>query len=159
MIVIISTILFICTFYTYNIYVATITIGIFNFIIFLLFKIIYKKINLKFLVSSFFLIFFGIISIYFKNDIFIKLKTSFFYWCLFIILILLITNKKLLKKIKINKKYINIIKIDFALLFLIMGFINLYIINNYSTKTWILFKIVFFPIIIFIYIFLKSNKS
>lgn len=154
-----SFVLFFIFFLLFNLYIATILIGFLYLFYFILNKIIFKKTNMKFIILSFFLIFLGLFSLYMNNDIFIKLKTSFVYWFFFAIFILSNVSKKLFKnKINLDKRYSILLKLDFAILFLILGFLNLYITINFETKIWFFFKIFVFPFIIFFYALIRLYK-
>ncbi len=107
-------------------------------------------------------LFFCSVSIIFKNDIFIKWKSTIIYWiiCLiffyfYIFNIFFLSNQLLKINIKLDtyvNKYLNII---FSSFFFFLGFLNLYIIYNYNTQKWIFCKLILFPFITFVFLFFQ----
>ena len=161
MLSIFSLVIFFIFFYIFNIITATIAISFY----YLFFFIFFKKKNGVFLFEllfNFILFFvFGGISFVFNNDIFIKWKVSIVYWILSIVFLFFYFFKYSfisthLKKhnINLNKVVSNYINIYLFLIFLNLGLLNLYVAYNFSTKIWVMFKVVGFPLIIFMFIFI-----
>jgi intracellular septation protein len=157
MIKIIYTIIFLLTYYYYNIKYATATTASIFFIVIVNSKIKKNILNYKYIFIFILCLVSLFLSIIFDNDIFIKLKPTFIYWCIVIFFISSFNNKIfLLIEIKKNLIYIkNYIKYSFSIFFFLMGLLNLYIIINFDTYIWIIFKFVISLLMIIIFIVIQ----
>jgi len=132
----------------FDIYFAIYILILSNFVILIFSKIKTGKFNRRYIFAFIFVLIFGLATIYFKNDFFIKLKVTVIYWLLS--LLCLSTHifgykpfiKYLIDKtinlpdniwIKLNKSC--------SVFFILIGLINLFIMFNYSTDVWIKFKL------------------
>lgn len=84
----------------------------------------------------------------FHNDIFIKVKPSAIYWIFSLCLLgsQFIGKKNLMERmlseqIHIPKKIWTTLNSAWAAFFLMLGFLNLYVVYHYSTNTWVNFKL------------------
>ena len=90
----------------------------------------------------------GGVTIFFHDPMFIKWKPSVIYWLFALVLIgsQFIGKKPILKRMmgdKIHlpdKAWLNL-SISWAIFFTAMGAVNLYVVYNYSTNTWVNFKL------------------
>lgn len=140
--------LFFIAFKAFDIFVAT-----FVAIITTLLQVIYTKIktgkfNKSSLISFIAISVLGGATILFKNEMFIKWKTSAVYWLLGLAFLLtkVITKKTVMQhlvKVNINAPQhawskLNYLWVSF---FIAMGFLNLYVAYNFSTNAWVNFKL------------------
>ncbi len=157
-----SFLIFFLIFYISNITIATLGVGFYYFFLLIFFKIKNKKFNIMFLIYSFLFIFFGLIALFFNNDIFIKWKPTIMYWGFSLFCILSFFSRfsfflKYLISYNIKLKYEAIIFLHASLFsyFFVMGFLNLYVAYNYSTYFWLLFKILCSSFLTFIFFFFQ----
>jgi intracellular septation protein len=111
-------------------------------------KLKHGKVDKTLLLSAALVTILGSMTLYFQNDAFIKWKPTILYWAFFAVLIgaELFMHKNLMKTImgkemtlpdSVWKK----LNYAWAIFFLCLGFINLYIAFNYSIDTWANFKL------------------
>lgn len=137
------------TFYKiYDIFVATAIAIIATLIQVILTRIKTKKYNKTHLISLITISILGGATIFFKNEMFIKWKTTAVYWLLSLVFLFskVVSKKHLLehfasKSMELPNKIWAKLNFSWVLFFLIMGFINLYIVYNYDTNTWVNFKL------------------
>ena len=118
-----------------------------------IFQILYlllrrKKIEPMLWVSLLIVIFFGGATIYFHNETFIKWKPTVLYWCFSAAFIIsqLFLKKNLIrvtleKQITLPDNIWSRLNIAWAIFFLCLGIINLYVAFNFSTAAWVNFKL------------------
>lgn len=132
----------------WGIYTATTVIMVTGVLQLLLDKLIFKKIDLKHLITSSVLILFGSLTLIFHDPIFIKWKVTIVYWTL--ALVLLFTqwfSKKTLIETILGETFTvpatlwRRLNLSWAFFFIIMSLANLYVMYNYSTNTWVYFKL------------------
>jgi intracellular septation protein len=92
--------------------------------------------------------FFGGATIYFHNETFIKWKPTVLYWC---IATAFLVSQTILKKNLVRtmmEKQITLpdgiwqrLSLVYVTFFLAMGLLNLYVVYNFSTATWVNFKL------------------
>ncbi len=106
---------------------------------------------------------FGGATLIFHDETFIKWKPSVLYWLFS--LILLVSNiffkknlmQSLLKeKMALPLRVWNRLNLSWSLFFLVLGFINLYVAFNYSTDTWVNFKLFGFTGMMLVFIIAQS---
>lgn len=140
--------LFFIAYKTFDIFVATIVAMIATLAQVMITRLKTGKFNKSSLISFFAIAILGGATIVFKNELFIKWKTTAVYWILAIIfLITAIASKKTVLEHLIKdtidapakawKKLNNI----WVLFFAFMGSLNLYIAYNFSTDFWVNFKL------------------
>lgn len=141
----------ICFFIAYKlwgIYVATGVAIAASFLQLLVYWLRHRRFE-KLHVITFALIFIlGGVTIIFHNAIFIKWKPTIVYWVFAILLIgsQWVSSKPLLhrmlgKKIELPQKVWAHLNVSWAIFFLMLGGINLYVIYNYNTNSWVNFKL------------------
>lgn len=146
----IPVLLFFLAFKIYGIYIATV-VGIvataLQVIITTLWK---KKLDRKQLVTLFVFVVFGGMTLYFHNPIFVKWKPSIIFWIFGTVFLL---SHFIGKKVLIQRMMENMLEgktlpasvwkrmnISWALFFLILGTINIFVAYHFSTDTWVNFK-------------------
>ncbi|MFT5425461.1 MAG: intracellular septation protein [Gammaproteobacteria bacterium] len=133
-----------------GIYAATYTIMVASFIQICLYWLLYKKFEKMHLITFVVVLIFGGLTIYLQDELFIKWKPTIVNWCFAIALISshFIGDKTLFQRMinmadnKLNLPshvWINI-NMSWAIFFIFMGFVNLYVAFNYSTEFWVNFK-------------------
>ncbi|MDP2762970.1 MAG: septation protein IspZ [Enterobacteriaceae bacterium] len=154
-----------------GIYTATVVLICVYFFLLIFYKLTGKLKKEKIFIFALVLVF-GVTTVVFRNDIFIKLKTSVVYWLLGLYCFFsYIFNKDSFLKI-FFKDFITLPDFDWkrlnkscAFYFCSLGFINFYIAFKCSTRFWINFKvfgIVFLTIIFIIiqyYLLCKSVRD
>ena len=133
-----------------GIYLATYTIIVATFIQISLYWLLYKKFEKMHLITFVVVLIFGGLTIYLHDETFIKWKPTIVNWCFAIAFIashfigdktlfermLTLTDDKLQLPTHVWRK----INISWALFFIFMGFVNLYVAFNFSTEFWVNFK-------------------
>lgn len=142
--------LFFLAFKIYGIYVATV-VGIvataLQVVVTTLWK---KKVDKKQLVTLFVFVVFGGMTLYFHNPIFVKWKPSIIFWIFGTVFLL---SHFIGKKVIIQRMMENMLEgkqlpdlvwkrmnLTWALFFLILGTVNIFIAYHFSTDTWVNFK-------------------
>lgn len=146
-------VLFFIAFKFYGIYVATI-VGIVVTAIQLLGTLFWqKRLDKKQLITLIVFVLFGGMTLYFHNPIFVKWKPTIIFWIFGVILFLtqFIGNKplaqRMLEKIleekggTLPKKIWSCLNLSWAIFFLSLGTLNIYVAYFYSTETWVNFKL------------------
>lgn len=143
--------LFFIAFKFFGIYVATILgIGA-TFIQVILTRLVTSKWDRKQLITLGVFTFFGGLTLYFHDPIFVKWKPTIIFWIFAIILFgsQLFTKQPLIQRIMVNAlagKYEipfhvwTRLNIMWALFFILLGGINLFVAYTYSNDTWVNFK-------------------
>ena len=161
-------VLFLVLFFSVNVFFVKFFIIFYYFLLNLFLKFKYGFLDKKYFFIFCLFLFFGGLTLIFQNDFFIKWKPTVLYWILSSVLLFSyffkydILDNVVKKHIIVENFILNYIKVSFSLFFIFLGLLNLYVIYNYDTKTWIFFKIfgTFLFTFIFIviqYFFLKNN--
>lgn len=106
------------------------------------------KFNKTQVISFFCISLLGGATIFLKNDLFIKWKPTVVYWLLAVIILLsqFFGKKPIMKRLLENnialpnKTWLQL-NLSWALFFTVMGSINVYVIYNFNTDTWVNFKL------------------
>lgn len=147
--------LFFISFKYYGIYVAT-TVGIVVTALQVLITFLWKKnIDKKQLITLIVFVFFGGMTLYFHNPIFVKWKPTIVFW-IFGLLFLgsqYIGKKNLVQRMfstalekqdtthPISSAVWKKLNLAWALFFIFMGSVNIYVAYSFSTDTWVNFKL------------------
>ena len=90
----------------------------------------------------------GGITLFLHNALFIKWKPSIIYWAFGIVFISsqFFGKRNLIQRLMDNKVQLpqfawNRLNISWAIFFIILGFVNLYVVYHFSTDTWVNFKL------------------
>ena len=132
-------------------------------IAFLVSYLCFKKISTPLLITSFLVLIFGGLTIFFKDPIFIKLKPTIVYFLFSSFLFLgLMLKKNFLKiylsnLIKLNDVGWNILTKRWGTFFLAMAILNEIIWRNFSTDFWVSFKVFGFLPITIIFMILQNG--
>lgn len=139
--------LFFISFKLFGIYSATIVAIIASFLQVSLHWLSHRKFEKMHVITFLMLIILGSLTLFFRNPLFIKWKPTVIYWLTSVIFLgsHYIGNKPLIKKmmeknIKLPELIWKRLNIAWAIFFLIMGTINIYIAYHYNTNTWVNFK-------------------
>ena len=123
----------------------------------------FKKISYPLIITTFIVLIFGSLTIFFNDSIFIKLKPTIVYLLFsFFLIIGLIFKKNFLQiylseLIKLNDVGWNILTKRWVIFFIIMAILNEIIWRNFSTDFWVSFKVFgFLPITIIFTIFQQN---
>lgn len=107
-----------------------------------------KKVDNMLWVSLAIISFFGGATIYFHNETFIKWKPTVLYWCIGAAFLVsqTVLKKNLVrammeKQITLPDDIWHRLSLIYVTFFLVMGFLNLYVAFNFSTATWVNFKL------------------
>ncbi len=160
------------------IYVATYTIMVCSFIQITTYWLLYKKFEKMHLITLVVVLIAGGLTIYFRNELFIKWKPTVVNWCFALAFIAShFIGKKTLFQRMINLADNNLqmpqqvwrnINASWGLFFIFLGFVNLYVAYNFSTEFWLNFKtwgmtslnlIFLVGICIYMYRFIKEEET
>lgn len=132
----------------WGIYAATATIMGTGLLQLLLDRIIYKKIELKHLITTIILVVFGTLTLIFHDPMFIKWKVTAVYWALALAFLFTqwFTKKPLIQTLltgsfEVPRAVWRRLNFSWAIFFLAMSFANLYVMYHYDTNTWVNFKL------------------
>ena len=133
-----------------GIYIATYTIIIATTIQIILYWLLYKKFEKMHLITFVVVLIFGGLTIYLNDENFIKWKPTIVNWCFSLAFIgsHFIGEKTLIQRMlnmADNKLELPVhvwrnLNISWALFFIFMGFVNLYVAYSFSTEFWVNFK-------------------
>jgi intracellular septation protein len=108
-----------------------------------------KKVDATLWLSLAIIVFFGGATIYFHNDTFIKWKPTVLYWCFAAALLFsqIFLNKNLMRTMM--EKHLVLrdeviwrrVNLSWVAFFIAMGLLNLYVAFNFSTASWVNFKL------------------
>ena len=160
---IIPLILFFITNAKYGIIFATKTFVITTLIVLIVSYLYFKKVSTPLLITSFLVLIFGGLTIFFKDPTFIKLKPTIVYFLFSIFLLLGLVLKKnflqiyLSSLIKLNDIGWNILTKRWIFFFLAMALLNEIIWRNFSTDFWVSFKVFGFLPLTIIFTILQQS--
>lgn len=131
-----------------NIYTATGVTIIASLIQLTVYWIIHRRFEMLHGLTFVFIVLLGGSTLFFHKDIFIKWKPSVIYWIFAITLLAsqFFSSKTLLErmlseKITLTKKIWQRLNITWAVFFVCLGFLNVYVIYHYDTNFWVNFKL------------------
>ncbi len=140
-------IFFIC-YKIYGIYTATAVAMIASFIQVIVFRLREQRYEKMHLISLALILLLGSATLFFHNPSFIKLKPTGIYWLAAIAFIssFFIGKKTLIQKmidgnINLPPQIWVRLNLSWAIFFILMGIINLYVAYNFSTDSWVNFKL------------------
>lgn len=146
----IPVLLFFFAFKLYGIYVATVVGIVATGVQVVVTSIWKKKVDRKQLVTLLVFLIFGGMTLYFHNPIFVKWKPSIIFWIFGIVLLLshffgkkVIIQRMMENLLEGRQLPVNVWKrmnFSWALFFLILGTVNIFIAYHFSTDTWVNFK-------------------
>ena len=147
----------------YGIIFATKTFVITTLIVLIISYLYFKKISTPLLITTFLVLIFGGLTIFFKDPTFIKLKPTIVYFLFSLFLFLGLALKKnflqiyLSSLIKLNDTGWNILTKRWGIFFLLMALLNETIWRNFSTDFWVSFKVFGFLPLTIIFTLLQQN--
>ncbi len=141
----------ICFFIAYkfsNIYVATaVTIGA-SMLQLAIYWVIHRRFETMHGLTFLFILVLGGSTLLFHKDIFIKWKPSVIYWAFAATLLIsqYFSSRTFLERMLSEKINLSVIiwkrlNISWAIFFVFMGFLNLYVIYHFDTNAWVNFKL------------------
>ncbi len=141
--------LFFCAYKFIDIYAATVTAIVATFILLLWSKWRTKQYQKTHVISFLIILFLGGTTLILHDDIFIKWKTTAVYWIFSIIFFgsIILKKKSIMKyltsssSIQLPNKVWRQLDLSWATFFLLLGCANLYVVYNFSTDTWVNFKL------------------
>lgn len=132
------------------IYIATYTLMLSSLIQIILYWLLFRKFEKMHLITFIVVLIFGGLTIYLQDENFIKWKPTIVNWCFSIALFTshFIGDKPLFQrminmaddKVTLPNHVWRNINMSWAIFFLFLGFVNLYVAFNYSTEFWVNFK-------------------
>lgn len=141
-------VLFFIAFKAFDVFIATAVIIIAVIVQVVIFRLRYKRFETMHLVTLGLIIVFGGATLLLQDEMFIKWKTSVINWlfCLAFLGSQFIGEKPLVQRmmgsaINLPAAIWNRLNLAWSLFFLALGFINLYVIYNFDTDTWVNFKL------------------
>lgn len=127
---------------------ATIAVIIASIIQIIWVKVKHGKVDKTLWLSALLVTVLGGLTLYFQNDAFIKWKPTILYWVFAVALVAseIFAKKNFIKMmmgadIGLPEKVWKTLNTSWAIFFLCLGFINLYVAFHYSTDTWATFKL------------------
>ena len=147
----------------YGIIFATKTFVITTLIALIISYLYFKKISTPLLITTFLVLIFGGLTIFFKDPTFIKLKPTIVYFLFSLFLFVGLALKKnflqiyLSNLIKINDTGWNILTKRWGIFFLLMALLNETIWRNFSTDFWVSFKVFGFLPLTIIFTLFQQN--
>lgn len=132
----------------YGIYVATGVTMAASVLQILAFWLFYKRFEKLHLIMLAFILILGSATLFFHNAIFIKWKPSVIYWIIGVLLICShyfgkkpIIHRLLGEKMDLPKKVWDRVNFSWGVFFILLGWLNLYVVYHYSTNAWVNFKL------------------
>ena len=139
---------FFVAFKLWGIYVATAVAMATSFLQLLFFWLRHRRFEKAHIITFVFILVLGGSTLIFHNPIFIKWKPTIVYWAFSVLLMgsQWFTSKTLLHrmlsdKINLSLKIWARLNTSWALFFLVLGAVNLYVVYNFDTNTWVNFKL------------------
>lgn len=156
----------ICFFIAYKIkgiFFATAIAMIISALQVVIFWFIYKKVEKIHIITLFMILILGGTTLILHDPLFIKLKPSVIYW-IFSVMFLgtqWIGNRTLIErllgdKLQAPQNAWRIINFSWAIFFLLLGLLNLYVVYHFSTNAWVNFKLFGTLGIMLVFIVLQS---
>ena len=146
-----------------GIYFATAIAMIISAIQVTVFWFIYRKVEKIHLITLLMILILGGTTLLLHDPLFIKLKPSVIYWVFSIMFFATqwigqqtLTERLLGDKLKADKSIWKVINLSWALFFLLLGFLNLYVVYHFSTNAWVNFKLFGTLGIMLVFIILQS---
>ncbi len=132
----------------YGIYVATLVTMIASALQLAAYWLIHRRFEKLHVITFILIMILGSATLIFHKVIFIKWKPTLIYWAFFIVLTgshfigkKTVAHRMLGDKIAIPTNIWKRINIAWAIFFLILGFVNLYVVYHYDTNAWVNFKL------------------
>jgi intracellular septation protein len=148
---------------TKNIYIATaVTMGA-SLLQVGVYWLMHKRFEKFHVITMVFILLLGGFTLLFHNPIFIKWKPTIVYWVFSVVLLgsQILGKKSLIhrmldEKIALPIKVWTRINLSWAIFFLLLGVVNLYVVYNYSTSVWVYFKFIGTLGLMIIFIFFQA---
>ena len=165
-------VLFFIFYKIYDIYIATAVLMVATYMQIIFAYFLKKKIEKILIFTAIVVTIFGGMTLFFQDNAFIMWKPSIIYWVfgLGIVVANKFYNKNLIRislgaQVKLANKYWENLCFSTAIFFIFLGFLNIYVAQNFSEDTWVNFKLFGMTGLLFIYMILvglyitKINKG
>tara|TARA_B110000014_G_scaffold264377_1_gene265432 strand:+ start:1035 stop:1649 length:615 start_codon:yes stop_codon:yes gene_type:complete len=165
-------VLFFIFYKIYDIFIATGILMAATYLQIILLYLFKKKIEKVIIFTAIIVTIFGSMTIFFQNNVFIMWKPSIIYWAFGLIILFAdkFYNRNLIEmslgsQVKLKEKYWQHLSWSTVLFFIFLGFLNIYVAQNFNEDTWVNFKLFGMTALLFIYIILitlyisKVNKE
>jgi intracellular septation protein len=156
----------------YDIYIATATLMAATYIQILLAYLLKNKVEKILIFTGIVITIFGGMTLLLQDNVFIMWKPSIIYWAfsLGILISDKFYNKNLIQlsigsQVKLENEYWKNLSLATALFFALLGFLNIYVAQNFTENTWVNFKLFGMTGLLFLFIILiglyisKVNKD
>ena len=152
-------VLFFIFYKIYDIYIATAVLMLATYFQIILLYLLKKKIEKILIFTAIVISLFGGMTLFFQSNVFIMWKPSIIYWVFGLVILVAnkFYNKNLIEislgsQVDLKKQYWQNLSWSTALFFIFLGFLNIYIAQNFSEDTWVNFKLFGMTAILFLYI-------
>ena len=165
-------VLFFIFYKIYDIYIATAALMFATYMQIIIAHFLKKKIEKILIFTAVVVTIFGGMTIFFQDNAFIMWKPSIIYWVIGagIVIADKFYDKNLVKislssQVKLANKYWTNLSLSTASFFIFLGFLNIYVAQNFTEDTWVNFKLFGMTGLLFIYVILmglyitKVNKD
>jgi intracellular septation protein len=140
-------VLFFITYKLYDIYMATSVLMVATLLQILVYRLIYRKVETLQWITLGLILVFGGATLYLQNEQFIKWKLTIIEWLFGCALLVsqFVGNKTFIERmlganLELPAVLWKRLNISWSLFFFSVGFLNLYVMSNYSTDDWVNFK-------------------
>lgn len=140
--------LFFVAYKMYGIYAATVAAIVASFVQVGLFWLKHRRFETTHLLTLALIVVFGGATLLLQNELFIKWKPSVLNWLLGAVFLgsqfigkQNVTQRMLSKNIALPSSGWIRLNLSWATFFIVLGFVNLYVVYNYDTDTWVNFKL------------------
>ena len=154
-------VLFFIFYKIYDIYIATAALMFATYMQIIIAHFLKKKIEKILIFTAVVVTIFGGMTLFFQDNAFIMWKPSIIYWVfgLGIVVANKFYNKNLIRislgaQVKLANKYWENLCFSTAIFFIFLGFLNIYVAQNFSEDTWVNFKLFGMTGLLFIYMIL-----
>ena len=156
-------VLFFITYKIYGFYAATVVVILATLSQIAIHWLRYRKLEKLHLITLAFVVVFGGATLIFNNELFFKWKPSILNWFLGLLLLgsQFVSNKNIAQRVmekqfSLPKPIWTKLNFSWAIFLITLGFINLYIVYNFDTDTWVNFKLYGFFGITLLFGFLQA---
>ncbi len=139
---------FFIAFKLWGIYVATAVAMATSFLQLLLYWLRHRRFEKLHVITFIFIFILGGFTLIFHKPIFIQWKPTIVYWIFTLVLLgshwigkKPLLHRMLNEKITLSMKVWSRLNFSWALFFLFLGFLNLYVVYHFDTNTWVNFKL------------------
>lgn len=140
--------LFFIVFKLFGIYAATLVAMAASLVQVIIYRIRNKRFESMHVLTFFSILFLGSATLLLHNDIFIKWKPTILYWAMGILFLgsSFFTQKPVIQRLMESSVQMPLsiwqrLNVGWAVFFILLGGVNLFVVYHYSTNTWVNFKL------------------